>query len=154
MELDQYRERSFVAVVGAREEIHLPGRQAALEGPLHQLGGDGGGLGGEVAVGEADVVHMPSHVEVRGHGPGGAADGEQNVTHPHPQPGDRRGTTGEQVEEAVAAPCARPGGRRGHGSGSEECQGAEMHRMTGGLKVPERQVERCEELAAQWFLMS
>lgn len=110
VELDQYRERPFAGVVGAREEVHLPRRQAALEGPLHQLGGDGGGLGGEVAPGEADVVHMPSYVEVLGHGPGGAADGQQDVPHSHPQAGDRRCTAGEQFEEAAAAPRARPGG--------------------------------------------
>lgn len=77
-----------------------------------------------------DVAH---HVEVRGHRPGGPADGQQDVAYVHPQPVDGRRAGGEQIENLVVAPV--PFG------GAEEGEGTEVHGVAGGFEVPERQVE-------------
>lgn len=143
VELDQHRERA-ARLPG--QQVHLPGRQAPFEWPLHQLTGDRDGPGGEVAVGDADLMHMTPYVEVLGHGPGRTADGQQDVPYVHPQPSDRRGAGGEQFEDTLAALSARSRGEAG--------EGAEMHRMSGGLEMPERQIEGARSSLLKGVLLS
>lgn len=135
VELDEDGEGT---VGGAAEQVHLPGRQTAGDGSFHELGGEPGGLGGEVGAGEGDLVDMAEHVEVRVGAPGGAADGEQDVADTHPEPGDGGGAAGEQGEDVGRLVAAL------RGRGAEVGERPEVQRVRGGFQVPEGQVKRCQ----------
>lgn len=78
-----------------------------------------------------DVV---AYVEVRVGAPGGAADGEQNVTDAHPEPGNGGGAAGEEVEEVRRLVAVAGGG------GAEVGECPEVQGVRGGFQVPEGQV--------------
>ncbi len=128
------------AVGGAAEQVHLPGRQAPLDGSLHEFGGEPGGLGGEVGAGEGDLADVAAHVEVGVGAPGGAADGDEDVADAHPEPGDGGGAAGEEVQD-VGRLLAGRGGQR-----AEVGEGTEVQGVGGGFQVPEGQVQRGQEL--------
>ncbi len=142
----QLHEHGEGAVVGAADDVHLPGRQPAFEGLLHQLAGEPGGPRHEpaarlihLALGQPHSLDVPVHVEVLVDGPGGTAHRQQNVPYPHPQPGDRGRAGAEQLEDRLRVDTGRGGGGR-----REDGERAEVHRVRIGFEMPERQIERCQ----------
>src|SRR5690606_23046704 len=66
-----------------------------------------------------------------------AGERAPHVPDAHPQSGDGGGAGGEEVGRV---------GTRGTGAGREDAERREVHRVVGGLDVPERQVERSEQV--------
>lgn len=153
MELDEHGEG---AVVGAADHVHLPGGQAPFERPFHQFARQPGGARHESVVpverlrlGQPHPRDVPPHVEVLVHEPGRAADRQQYIPDPHPQPWNRGGAGAQQFRHGLGAHAVRRvGGRR------EDGERAEVHGVGIGFEVPEGQVEGCQQLSAQRILMS
>ncbi len=136
------------------QHVGLPRRAAALQGPLHQRARglvevddrrvqpdvvEGLEVGGRFADRAAEAERLPRIERPP------QVEGVPHVTDTHAQTGHGDRAGGEEV--------GRVRGGRGR-VGREDPQGTEVHGVLGGLDVPERQVEWCEQVSGQWLALA